>query len=175
MTRKILTPLILIVVGLLLYKFFLKPPSFDNGADVPDLKGVLIDGTEFRLSDLKGKYVLLDFWGSWCPPCREDLPALKRLYEEHHGQRYKEAQDFEIVSIALEKSDKYTLKIIKEAGLSWPYHIIDINKIVLLSSYAQAFDVKNVPTKFLINPEGKFMGTNLTFEEMDRILKDRRK
>ena len=175
MTKKILLPLLLLVAGLFLYNFFLKPPSFENGASVPDLEGRLIDGSKFNLNDLKGSYVLLDFWGSWCPPCRKEIPDLKALYKKHHGKKYNNAADFEVVSIALEKSDKYTLKIIESEGLIWPHHIIDINPVVMLSSYAQNYDVKDLPTKFLINPEGKFMGTNLSWEEMDRILTERRK
>lgn len=173
MTKKILLPLIILIAGLFVYNIFLKPPSFDNGASVPEVEGTLIDGSEFKLSELRGSYVLLDFWGSWCPPCRKEIPDIKALYKKHHGKNYKDATDFEIVSIALEKSDKYTRKIIEDQGLNWPQHIIDINAIVMLSSYAQDYDVKDLPTKFLINPEGQFMGTNLSWEEMDRILTER--
>lgn len=173
--KKILTPLIIIIAGLFLYNFFLKPPSFDNGAIVPEVEGTLMDGSPFKLSELRGKYVLLDFWGSWCPPCLKELPDVKRLYEKHHGKQFKDAEDFVIVSIALEKSDRHTQRIIDKSGLSWPHHIVDVNSIVMLSSYAQDFDVKDLPTKFLINPDGKFMGTNLPFEEMDRILSERHK
>lgn len=175
MTKKILLPLLLLVAGLFLYNFLLKPPSFENGAGAPELKGTLVDGSEFDLNDLKGSYVLIDFWGSWCPPCRKEIPDLKALYHKHHGKNYKDAADFEVVSIALEKSDKYTLKIIESEGLVWPQHIIDINPVVMLSSYAQTYEVKDLPTKFLINPEGQFMGTNLPWEEMDRILSERQK
>jgi len=173
MTKKILLPLLFVIAGIFIYKFFFKTPSFTNGAIVPALSGTLIDGSDFELSDLRGSYVLLDFWGSWCPPCRKEIPDLKALYQKHHGKNYKDAADFEVISIALEKSDKYTRKIIENEALIWPHHIIDINAIVMLSSYAQDFDVKDLPTKFLINPEGQFMGTNLTWEEMDRILTER--
>lgn len=173
MTKKILTPLLLLIGGLLLYNFFFKAPSFHNGSKAPEIDGTLVDGAPFRLSDLQGHYVLVDFWGSWCPPCRKEMPELKKLYDKHHNKTYKDAQDFHIVSIALEKSDKHILKIIEQSGLSWPHHIIDVNPIVMLSSYAQSYDVKDLPTKFLINPQGQFMGTNLSFEEMDRMLTDR--
>jgi len=175
MIKKILTPALFIVAALLVYNFFFKTPSFNNGAEVPEIKGQLLDGTEFQLSNLRGKYVLLDFWGSWCPPCLREIPDIKRFYTEHHGQSYKDADDFEIVSIALEKSDAYTKKIIEKENLNWPYHLIDVNKIIMLSSYAQDFDVKDLPTKFLISPKGEFMGTNLTWAEMDRIMRERRK
>lgn len=173
MMQKILFGLIGLFVLFLAYRFFLKTPSFDAGEQAPSIEMNLINGEPFSLSDLKGKYVLLDFWGSWCGPCRKEIPNLKKLYGDYHGRNYKNADDFEIVSIALEKSDKYTRQLIEQEGLIWPYHIIEVSQIVLMSSLARIYDVKELPTKFLINPKGELMGTDLPFEEMERILKER--
>ncbi|MEL6390534.1 MAG: TlpA disulfide reductase family protein, partial [Bacteroidota bacterium] len=171
--KKVLSIIILIVAGLLAYKFFLKPPTFDAGESAPVISGTLIDGSEFSLEDLRGSYVLLDFWGSWCGPCRREFPMLKSLYADYHGKAFKNADNFHIVSIALEKSDAQTKKIISSQQLDWPHHIIDVNPIIMISRYAQQYDVKDLPTKFLINPDGKFMGTNLTEQELRRILDTR--
>lgn len=173
MVRKILPAIILIVVAFFGYDFFLKPPSFNNGAAAPDFDTELIDGSAFSLSDLKGNYVLLDFWGSWCPPCRKEIPDLKKFYNKYHDQKFKDATNFHMVSIALEKSDKYTKQIISSQNLNWDYHIIDVSQIVLLSSLAQLYNVKDLPTKFLINPDGQIMGTNLSVEEMSQLLDSR--
>lgn len=171
--QKILIGLILIVGGLILYNFFLKAPSFGLGEKAPLIKNKLITGEAFNLADLQGKYVLIDFWGSWCGPCRKEIPALKSLYADYNGKKYKNAEDFEILSIALEKSNKYTKQLIKSEGLVWPNHIIDVAKIVMLSDIAQQYDVKELPTKFLLNPNGEFMGTDLSFDEMRRLLDER--
>jgi len=168
--KKVITVFLVVIGGLLAYNFFLKPPSFDAGQKAPDFKGTLVDGTPFKLDDVKGNYVLLDFWGSWCGPCRKEIPMLKSLYADYNGKNFKDADNFEIVSIALEKSDKYTKKIIEQQQLDWPNHIIDVNSIIMLSKYAQMYDVKDLPTKFLINPDGKFMGTNLPEDEIRRLL-----
>lgn len=173
MMQKILTGLIIVISLILIYNFFLKPPSFDAGEKAPEIEATLIDGTPFSLSGLEGKYVLLDFWGSWCAPCRKEIPALKTLYNDFHGKSFKNADDFEIVSIALEKSDRYTRQLIEQEGLIWPYHIIEESRIVMMSSLAQIYDVKELPTKFLINPEGQLMGTDLPIDEIRRILKER--
>lgn len=173
MVRKILPAIILLVLAFFAYDFFLKPPSFNNGTEAPNFDANLIDGSPFALSDLKGNYVLLDFWGSWCPPCRKEIPDLKKFYNTYHDKNFNGATNFHMVSIALEKSDKYTRQIIKNENLNWDYHIIDVNKVILLSSFAQLYDVKDLPTKFLINPEGQIMGTNLSIEEMSKLLDDR--
>lgn len=173
MTRKIITGVILLVAAIFAYDFFLKPPSFNAGAKAPPFTVDLIDGSEFSLSDVEGNYVLLDFWGSWCGPCRKEIPELKKLYTEFHDQSYTDADNFHIVSVALEKSDKYTKRIIEAEQLNWDYHIIEVNPVVLLSSIGQLYDVKDLPTKFLLNPKGEIMGTNLPMDELRKVLKER--
>ena len=173
MIRKVISGVIFLVVAFFAYDYFLKPPSFTNGAEAPIFKGQLVNGEDFSLSDLRGNYVLLDFWGSWCAPCLKEIPSMVQLYDDYHGKDFKNADNFHIVSIALEKSDAYTRRIIQTRNLKWKYHIIDISKIVLMSSLAQLYNVKELPTKFLINPEGEIMGTDLSFEEMSRLLNDR--
>jgi len=168
--KKILSIIIALVAAFFAYDFFLKPPSFNLGAEAPDFETQLISGEAFALSALRGNYVLLDFWGSWCGPCRKEFPKLKSLYADYHNKTYDDAENFHIVSIALEKSDAYTKQIIKKEGLNWDHHIIDVSRIVMASKLAQLYDVKNLPTKFLINPKGQIMGTNLSLEEMQKIL-----
>jgi thiol-disulfide isomerase/thioredoxin len=173
MMQKILFGLIGLFTLFLAYRFFLMPPSFDAGEKAPAIESTLINGEPFSLDDLKGQYVLVDFWGSWCGPCRKEIPDLKKLYADYHGRAYKNADDFQIVSIALEKSDKYTRQLIEKEQLNWPYHIIEVSQIVLMSSLARTYEVKELPTKFLINPDGQLMGTDLSFDEMERILNER--
>lgn len=170
MTRKIITGVIILVLGFFAYDFFLKPPSFKNGATAPDFSAQLTDGSDFSLSDLRGNYVLLDFWGSWCGPCIREIPDIKNMYDTYHGKQFKDGKNFHIVSIALEKSDKYTKRIIADRALNWDHHIIDSNPIIMLSSFAQLYDVKDLPSKFLINPEGDIIGNNLTVDEMRKLL-----
>lgn len=168
--QKVLTSVIAVVILFFIYNFFFKAPSFENGVMAPAIKTQLIDGSEFKLEDLQGKYVLIDFWGSWCGPCIREIPELKKLYSEYHGKSFKDAEDFEVLSIALEKSDRYTRKIIKDQALNWPYHIIDVSRVVMLSGIAQDYDVKELPTKFLLNPKGQIIGTNLSYYETAKML-----
>lgn len=175
MTRKVISGILFLVIAFFAYDFLFKKPSFNNGAKAPDFTAGLITGEEFSLSDLRGDYVLLDFWGSWCGPCIKEIPELIRLYDDYHDKEYKDAGNFHIVSVALEKSDKQTKRIIESRGLDWDHHIIEVSRVVLMSSIGQLYDVKEVPTKFLINPNGEIMGTNLKIEEMRRLLNERLK
>ena len=173
MIKKAVVALILIVAALFVYNFYIKPPGSSIGEKAPQFSGTLINGEPFSLSDLRGQYVLIDFWGSWCAPCRKDFPHLRNMYSKFKDQAFQDASGFEIVSIALEKSDKQTRKIIEREELNWPYHIIDVRRAVLMSPYALKYGVSEVPTKILINPDGEIMGFNLSFEEMARILTNR--
>ena len=112
------------------YVYFL--PRFIQGEKTPEIESVLMDGSPFRLSSLKGKYVLLDFWGSWCGPCRAQNAGLRELYSQFGDRAFTDASGFEIVSVAVGKrlssrtgwSGKHTFWTkVKACGFSaapWP-------------------------------------------------------
>ena len=125
------------------------------------------------MSELKGKYVLLDYWGSWCSPCLKSHPALVQLYHQFHGQSYKDATDFEIVSIAVESSRRNWLDIIRQDQLSWPYHLIQTK--LFDSPIVKTYNVKQLPTKFLINPEGVIIAVDPSMNHVINILQSKLK
>jgi len=104
------------------------------------------------LKDLKGKYVLIDFWASWCGPCRASFPEMRKLYA-----KYKSA-DFEIYSISIDKSKSAWLKAVKAENNPW-IQALD-TKNISQSSFA----VTAVPNTFLLDPEGKIIAKELGFE-----------
>ncbi len=125
------------------------------GSKAPDFTKPDLNGNPLTLSSLKGKYVLIDFWGSWCGPCRAGNPHLKSLYE-----KYK-SKGFEIVGIANEKSEnldeckKSWQGAVEKDGLPW-LHVMnnyDKNKSDLVASYA----VSGFPTKLLLDKTGKII------------------
>jgi thiol-disulfide isomerase/thioredoxin len=158
--------LILILLG---FRIFTKGEGVKIGNQAPEIQEKLIDGSEFALSDLQGKYVLLDFWGSWCAPCRRENPKLVALYNEFSTQNSEENK-FEIVSIALEKRTGSAEQVIQKDNLNWKYHIISLSRIVLLSPLANQYNVTEVPSKYLINPDGKIIGINPTIEQLRTTL-----
>jgi len=136
----------------------------------PDFTAELIDKSTFNLSDLKGNYILLDFWGSWCPPCRRDNPNLVKLHKEFGQTEFKDAKGFELVTIALEKNDKYWKKAADKDGFNWKYQIVEISRLVMLSSLAQKYGVKDIPAKYLIGPKGEIIGVNQSYDEIRAFL-----
>ena len=117
--------------------------------------------------------MLVDFWASWCGPCIKDSPKVVGLYNKFHGKSFKDAKNFEVVSVALEKKPDRWQKMADRFGFAWKYQIVDVVQFVRLSSFASAYDVSNIPSKFLINPEGNIIGVDLSAEEMDRLLTSR--
>jgi len=159
----------------MIYFLFFRNPEGKSGEKAPNFKTELIDGTEFELIDLKGKYVILEFWGSWCLPCRRENQNLVKLYKSFSNAEFIDAEGFEIVSVALEKDDSRWRKASEKDGFIWPYQIVTTAKVVLLSAIAQKFNVSKLPTNFLIDPKGNIIGVNHKYETIDDFLRSKSK
>jgi len=155
--------LLLVVVITALFYGYIKFTAASDGEMAPDFEATLIDGTPFKLSDVKGNYVLLDFWGSWCPPCRKENPKLVELHKKYSDK-------LTIVTIALEKDGRYWKKASQKDGFVWKHQIVDQNRLVLMSSIARKYGVSEIPAKFLISPEGKLIGKP-TFHQIDSLFR----
>jgi thiol-disulfide isomerase/thioredoxin len=127
-------------------------------------------GDTLSLAELKGKYVLVDFWGSWCRPSRINNAALREIYRKY---RYR---GFEIYQIAIEHDTVNWKNSMVEDKLFWKYQVSDFS--YMESKAAKDFGVKSMPSNFLINPEGKIIGHNLYGEklttQLDLLLKPAR-
>ena len=132
------------------------------GMDAPDIVMTDPEGVERKLSDLRGQIVLVDFWASWCGPCRRENPNVVRLYEKYHEQ------GFEIYSVSLDKDREAWLKAIRDDRLSWPNHVSDLNGWV--SSGGKTYGVRSVPSTVLIDREGKVVARNLRGSDLERKL-----
>jgi len=160
--------LVLVIIGFFLNKVFRKP-KYENGEVAPDFTIELIDGTTMQLSDLRGQFVLLDFWGSWCGPCRAENPQLVQLYTKY----YQKKPGLEIISIGIENNEERWKRAIKSDGLFWKYHSSDLKRFQ--SEVGNLYGVKEIPTKYLISEEGKIIGVNLPFDQLDKLLNTRNK
>ncbi len=126
------------------------------------------DGNEVtkqvRLSDYvgKGKYILVDFWASWCPPCRAEVPNLKAVYEKYGGER------FEIVSVAVWDRPADSFAAIKEEGMSWTQIVCDAKTNQVPTT---VYGIEGIPQIILISPEGRVIGDNLRGAAVEKAVK----
>lgn len=120
------------------------------------------NGDTIQLKDLQGKYVLLDFWASWCQPCRMENPNVVKVY-----QKYK-AKGFDIFSVSLDANAEQWKKAISKDGLVWKNHGCDFGG--WQSAAAQLYRVNSIPATFLIDKSGKIIAKNLRAEQLDEKL-----
>lgn len=168
----ILSVLAVGLVALFVGRYFYMKPGMINGEQAPGIRAPLLNGGDFQLSDLEGQYVLIDFWGSWCPPCRQENPALVKLYNKYKAANFEQAQGFTIVSIGIEDKRERWVNAIQQDSLNWPYHVYDEASSLRFfdSEIAQRYGVKQVPTKYLLNPEGRIIAVNPSVEEVEQRL-----
>ncbi len=176
-SKTLLSVLIVIVlfVGFQFAKDFYMQPSVDGGEDIHNFSAVLADGSEFQMSDLKGNYVLLDFWGSWCGPCIAEMPQIKGLYENFKETKFKNGGSFTVVSVAVEKDEGRWRRALDRFQMPWPYQVLDQATSLRFfdSPIAAKYGVKQVPTKILIDENGKVISVDQPVEEIAAFLKDK--
>jgi thiol-disulfide isomerase/thioredoxin len=150
-------------------------PSYKTGERAPSFEARLLNGDPFALTDLRGSYVLVYFWGSWCGPCRLENPKLRQLWLEYKDRTFTEANGFEIVSIAIEVDKDRPSRVIRRDGLSWKYHIVDLGESLRFfdSPISNLWGINQVPTHFLLNQKGEIIGYNLSAEELNDRLSSR--
>lgn len=122
------------------------------------------DGVKISLSSLKGKYVLVDFWASWCSPCRKESPNVVRLYNE-----YKD-KGFTVLSVSLDNDVNAWKAAIKADGLIWPNHVSDF--LGWETPLVKTYNFQSIPHTVLIDKEGKIIATGLRGASLEQKLKE---
>ncbi len=131
------------------------------GQEAPDIKALTPDGKELSLSQFKGKYVLIDFWASWCGPCRKEMPNVVQAYAKYKNK------GFEIFGVSLDKDKGAWEEAIKKDGITWP-QVSDLK--YWDSEAAKMYGVQGIPYTLLLDKEGKIIAKNLRGEELEAKL-----
>src|SRR5690606_30378501 len=137
--------------------------SLAVGQPAPEIALPNPDGEIVKLSDLRGKYVLIDFWAAWCKPCREENPNVVRLYHQ-----YKD-QGFEVFGVSLDRTREAWVEAIEEDGLEWT----QVSDLQYFNSEAAAtYQVNAIPATYMIDPEGNIIAKDLRGVSLDNKLKE---
>jgi cytochrome c biogenesis protein CcmG, thiol:disulfide interchange protein DsbE len=123
----------------------LAPTATSSKSIAPDFRLLATDGSTVRLEDLRGKVILLNFWATWCPPCRAEMPELDSLYREHGAQH-----DFVVLGVDAEESQVQVRDYARSHNVSFPL-LLDGDGKVTDSLYA----VRSLPTSMIIDREGR--------------------
>ena len=128
------------------------------------------DDQVLKLSSLKGKLVLIDFWASWCGPCRRENPNVVAVYNAYHDKKFKSGEGFEIFSVSLDNNKSAWTKAIEKDQLTWASHVCDYKG--WYGEASRVYELESIPMNFLIDQDGIIIAKNLRGPALENKIKE---
>jgi thiol-disulfide isomerase/thioredoxin len=147
--------------------------SLEVGQKAPEIIQKSLDGKEIPLSSLKGKMVLVDFWASWCLPCRKENPLIVSTYHKYKDEIFKNGEGFTVYSVSMDTHPTAWRNAVRKDKLEWPSHVSDLKG--WKNEAALQYKIKHVPYSYLIDGDGIVVAVNPRGEKLENALRKQKK
>ena len=160
----ILPVLVVLMLGAFIFSAAVNT-TVSKGDTAPEISMATQEGNTITLSSFKGKYVIVDFWASWCAACRKENQNLVRTYNKYKVAKLKGGAGFTVFSVSLDADAELWKRAITNDKLTWPNHVSDLKKWD--SQAAIDYGVTSLPTSFLVDPEGKIIASGSSATDLE--------